>query len=757
MLYTGVSVESQLPSFIKEKNEELNGADVTLLVGSNSIEKVLNVLDKRTDVKTYESHDAVYYGAPKLSNLSKQDKEQSLGTIIMNLDETYEINRLKIIDEAVEKPENGVIVPYALKTGYDYQTGDELQIRVDDEKYVFQIVGFYENIIFASPSNTSMYQFFVYSKEYKKLSDTVTDMNRMIQINIDLKDGTLGTEFEQSFGKETKALLTAENDFLQVLPYETFQEGLSMFIDIIMVMLIAFSIILLLIALVVIRFSIIVHLEKNMKNIGSLEAIGYTTKQIKYSVMLEFFLVAAMGIIVGVVISIAGSAVVGSIVSSSIGLKWIGKISLISILIAVVINLGLIGAVTALAARRLKKITPLIALRSGIETHSFKRNPLPLEKSRFSLHFSIGLKNLLHNTKQNVVIGIIISLLVFAGTYAISMYYNFVVDNSSLMDLVGLETSEIQMEVVAKDYDWIKDEVSKLEGVRKVLDFTSEDMVLTDGKDESTVRVEISPDYSQLEVDTLIEGRDATHDNEIVVSNRTLDDLGLDLGDSVTVTGIGNSKEFLIVGVKQHINGLGRGASITLEGAKQLNPDYKIKTACIYLNDKSKVEDVIKTLNSKFKEVDKQIINVEETIDTVMNSLIMSVTAICILCAVVTIIIVVLILLLLIKVKILKEQTILGINKALGYTTGQLIRQILYSFLPVVVLGSVVGLILGLVLTNPFTAVLLASVGIMKASFITAYQYIILVPIGVVLLAAVTIVLVALRIRKITPNGLFDQ
>lgn len=755
MMYTGIGVESQLNEFVDIKNERLNGADSTLLVGKSSLDKVITLLNQRDEVSQYEVHDSVYYTSPKIRNITKQDKEKNLITIVLNANDPYEISQIPIIDEASEKLENGIIVPYILKTADHYETGDELEIKVDNHTHTYVIAGFYENVIFATPSNISMYQFFVNDSMFQTLREDVGESAKQSVINLRL-EGISSEEFERSFGLKFKSM-TEENDFLQILSYDTFKEGTTMFVNILMVILIAFSLILLVIALVVIRFSIIVHLEKNIKNIGSLEAIGYTTKQIKYALLLEFFMLTLGGILAGLAIAILTSSPVGNIISASIGLQWIGNISGLGIIISIIINLLMIIIVTAMTVSKLKRITPLVALRSGIETHNFKRNYIPLEKSKLNLNLAIGIKGLLFNRKQNIVMSVIISLLTFACVYAIGMYYNFVIDDSALLNLVGVETSEIQMSVDAKDYDKVIDKVKEMKEVTKVLDYNWEDMLLKNGEKESQVRLEITDDFSLLEIDTLMTGRLAEYENEIVVSNKTLADLGLELGDSVTVSSFGNEMQYLIVGVKQHISGLGKGASLTTEGVKRLKPNYKITMASIYLADGENVDAFIKKLNNEFSDVDKLIINIEESINTVMESFNGSVSALCIVCGGITIITVVLILLLLIKVKIIKEQKQYGIYKALGYTTSQLILHVGYSYLPVILLGGVIGLILGVLMSNPFSRMLLASNGIMKVNFIMPYQYIVFIPIGIVLISVVTILVSSLRIRRISPTKLFDQ
>ncbi|PWJ51059.1 FtsX-like permease family protein [Faecalicatena contorta] len=755
LMYTGITVKSQMEGFVDAKNEELSGADCTLLAGQPSMEKVLPILEQNKDISQYEIHDSIQYTSPKIRNQMREEKESNLMAIISNAEDTYNISRLSVIEEVSPIPDNGIIVPYILKVSNHYQTGDEMEIIVENQKYTFVVAGFYENVIFSSPSNLSMYQFFVYDSVFEKMRAEAGDASRQNLIHLNL-NGIEGGEFEQSFMHEFRSGGSDANEYLVLFPYDTLKQGVTMFPQILMVVLIAFSLILLLIALVVIQFSVTVYLEKNIKNIGALEAVGYTAGQIKCAVLLEFLLLTAIGTLAGLILAAAVSAPVGNMISASIGLRWTGSISGLAILASILVNLLLIITVTNITAGRLKKITPLTALRDGIETHNFKKNYLPLEKVGLPLNLSIGMKGLLYNGKQNAVMTVIISLLTFACVYAIGMYYNFVINDTAMLNLVGIPTAELQMWVDAKDYGRVMDRIGKKEEVHKLLDYNAEEMLLKSDEKEVQVRIEVTKDFSKLDTDTLMSGRQAQYDNEIVISNRTMEELELKLGDSVTVSSFGEEAQYLIVGVKQHINHLGRGASLTEEGVKRLNADYKIPMSLIYLTEGTDVDTFIKELNREFSGVDTQIVNVGETLSAVMESFHGSIFAICVLCGGITVVTVVLILLLLIKVKLLKEQKQYGIYKALGYTSSQLIMQVGYSYLPVILLGSLLGLAAGILMSNPFTQMLLAGNGIRKVSLIIPYQYAILVPAGVILVSAVTIWLTSLKIQRIVPIRLFD-
>lgn len=60
------------------------------------------------------------------------------------------------------------------------------------------------------------------------------------------------------------------------------------------------------------------------------------------------------------------------------------------------------------------------------------------------------------------------------------------------------------------------------------------------------------------------------YDNEVVVTNILADELGLKIGDTVTVANKNEKSEYIISGLNQNINDLGRCFSMSLEGAKKI-------------------------------------------------------------------------------------------------------------------------------------------------------------------------------------------
>ena len=172
-----------------------------------------------------------------------------------------------------------------------------------------------------------------------------------------------------------------------------------MTINIVATILVAFATIIVLVSLIVIRFRVSNSIEDGMANIGVLKAIGYTSRQILSSIILQFILIAFSASVVGIALSYVLMPFLGSIISTLSGLVWIQSFDLNINLVSIFLVVFCVVIVTLLSAFRVRKILPVAALRGGIQTHSFRKNHFPLEKAKGGLHFLLAIKSMLANIK----------------------------------------------------------------------------------------------------------------------------------------------------------------------------------------------------------------------------------------------------------------------------------------------------------------------------------------------------------------------
>ncbi len=760
LLYTGISVISKMDGFLDEKNEEQNGAHFTIVTNPGYEAEVNKVIKNGAGFDYVESEDSMCYISAAIRNNSKENHTESTSLIVFDMEHDRSISNMKIIDQGTTKKENSIIMPAYYKVAKGYKTGDRIEIQCQNKKYSYEIYGFSEDVMFSSPSNTTVLKYFVSSERFRDLYENDTRGFQQRCYHVRLTDRENTKDYEDYVIKEMSNQITDTNfDYSIIVNYSVMRTGTGFFIQIIMTIVSLFAILIITIAMIVIRFSIVTTIENNMANIGILEALGYTSRQLSLATLLEFLMVSVSGIISGLLLSGISANLLTSIISSSIGMIWKMKVDVFSAWMSIFIIFGMIMLVTLITARKYGKITPLDALRNGINTHNFKKNHMPIAQSKIDIHSTLGIKEMLYNKKQNAAILVIVALLSFVCVLVTSLYYNFVIDTNALVKLVGQEKPNIiityQPDIEMKDHvkrDQVFTEIKNIEEVGQAFAYTNDySLTVSKGKNEVSVNASICNETEKLTVDSVIAGRRPRYENEIMVTNIILNSLQAKLGDVIYVQTNGEKKEFLIVGVSQQITSLGHGVLIKEDGIHRFNPEFEMNSLYVYLKDGIKTEQMVVKLNDMYADSPFKVDNFDEYYNVVLSSFSSSLSTICIVFVMITVVIISLIIFMLVKMKLLKDGKRLGIYKALGYTTGQLIWQITMSFAPVISVGALIGVILGKMFANQAFVTMLSASGIVNSNLTISISLMISIFVFITVVSFLVTILCSLKIRKVEP------
>ena len=143
----------------------------------------------------------------------------------------------------------------------------------------------------------------------------------------------------------------------------------------------------------------------------------------------------------------------------------------------------------------------------------------------------------------------------------------------------------------------------------------------------------------------------------------------------------------------------------------------------------------------------------QSTIATVILAL----NAICIAIIVITIIIVVFVESLVIRAKIAREWRGMGISKALGQTSGGLITQIMFSNLPAILAGAIVGGMVAPFIGSTLVKAMFSLFAIQKVSFGIPFYYVLITIAGIIAVAILTSGTAGLKVRKIKAVAMITE
>jgi len=751
LLNVGMMVISSMNTFYDDKIEQLQDAHASVIINRTDYEpnqeKFLRTYAGVTKAETEEvlllESAAFPYGEGEMSN----------GIVLLNAESDRIISPLKLVQEQHIGETASIYLPYSFKTSGGHELGDSFTITYKDEKYHFRIGGFFEGTMLGS-NNMGMMKFLMPDAAYREMSDKLGGQAEATLLSAITEDSSLSPQLLNDFNHAFPQLYAVDRTgFYWSADIVMIKNSNTMTVNIIAMIVAAFALVIVLVSLLVIKFRVSNSIEDGMVNIGVLKALGYTSSQILSATLLQFMLITCSAGLVAVGVSYLGMPAFGGIASSLTGLVWVNYFNPFINLMSIAIVATLVMIVIVLSALRIRRLTAVAALRGGISTHNFKRNMLPIAEAKGGLQFILACKTLLANYKQMLMMTIIIAAVTYASVFSIVLYFNIAADKTAFIHLVGAETSDLIVQIKGgEDSRHIYEEIERHEGVDKVAWL---DVIPTklEGIEYYTF---VSEDYGKLNNNTVFEGRNPRYDNEIALTWLVAEQLHKEIGDTVVVEAGSGSYTYLITGLSQSINYMGQTAALTLTGVQHLFPDYAGTVLNVYLDDAHK-KSLIQALKENHGSAIADISDVDELLKSQTGMYVSAVFAVMVVILATTVLVVGLILYLVIKAMILKRKKELGILKAVGYTTLQLMHQMAWSFVPVVMIGVILGSVLGYFYTNPLLALLLSSAGIKSVHFTVNLALVSGLCAGLISAAYLVSLLVSMRIRKISAYSLITE
>lgn len=751
LLSTGISVISRMSTFYDDKIEQLGDPHISIIAKQSHYKPDYErFFTDNAQVKSTQTEPSIYVSGVRFSFGSA---EMTNGAAFMNADGNGRMAQLKFVEKLEDAGEGDIYVPYSFNVNGGYALGDPLTIRYQDQPFDFRIAGFFETTMMGT-SNIGAVKFMLPDASFSRLADRLGSSAESTMLSVILHDSRQSTsllsDFELAF-PETAVAMHAGDVF--TIDVESTKDGNSITINIISMILVLFAALIVAISLVVIKFRVTNMINDGIANIGVLKALGYTTQQILASISLQFMLIVLSSGAIGASASSAIRSIFGQMITSFTGLITPQNYDVVSNTASVLIVFALVALVVLISSLRIRRLHPVMALRGGLSTHSAKKNHFPLESATGGLQFTLALKAMFANMKQNLMITLIVIAMTFASVFSIVLYYNISQDKTAFLFLVGAETNNVELTTnEAADAYRLKAEIEKMDHVTKTVFF---DMTATK-LDERLIDITVVDDFDKLKNSMLIEGRHPKYDNEISISLKVSQMIDKEVGDTVTLESGETSRQVLITGMTQYMNNMGEAAYVTIPGMQQLMPYFKPNSINVYL-DGGDNASFIRDVKAKYGDAIDNALDIDELIESQSKEMMSALFVVMALILTITVLVVVLILYLVISTMILKRRREFGILKATGYTTFQLMSQIAYSFMPIIILGVGVGGALGCLYTNSMLEMLLSGGGVKNVAFIVKVPVMALMCAGLVVLAYLVSMLVACRIKKISAYGLITE
>ena len=654
------------------------------------------------------------------------------------------IGRIEIVEESTFT--SGVYLPMLYKTD-DIAIGKPIELSIGSHKKTYTVCGFFNSMMLGS-HNCGLTGIVLTEDLYTELENSgyapqatlcsirLTDRSKSVNYEASLKSA-VSEHYPNIIMLSNSYNLVSQSRYISQMICSGVVSAMAFFV--------------LLIVLVVIVSNIINYIQVNMKNLGALKAQGYTSRQLICSLLLQFLGVASVAAVTGIGLSYLLFPAVNAMMITQTGISYNMRFLPLPLIISLIILIGAVSLAVWGASNRIKRIEPIVALRSGIQTHNFRSNHVPLEKTNTPLNLALALKNTLSGLKHNITIGVTMLVLSLIVVFSGLMFNNMIMDITPFLNLIVGETADscinVQVEV-EKDF---LHEVSADNRVEKIYLYNSLNVSHVGG---SELLATLCDDFSKVNnQSTVFEGRFPKYDNEIAIAAKYAKENGFAIGDEIEIIANGKQEMYLICGFTQISNNLGRDCLLTRAGYERLgtltNTSYYIN-----LTNETDIDAFNLEMKEKYDGDVNTTINVRTTIEGAAGVYVSLMTMIVIAILVLSAVIITFVLYLLVRIMLNNKKLDYGILKALGFTTGQLILQTALSFMPTIILSSVVGLILSGLIINPLMSLFLSGIGVVKCTFTVPIGFITISGIGLVLFAFMMACLLSIKIKKIAPREL---
>lgn len=667
------------------------------------------------------------------SNFVFLEKEAALGR---------SVGKIEIVEDSSFT--SGIYLPMLYKTG-DVVVGKPVRISLSGQDVEFTVCGFF-NSAMAGSHNCSMAEMILTGDAYESLAATGAVYNA-VMCSVRITDKTKSEDYAAMLSNAVSAQYPGGFGVATSYALVTTSRYISQMIASSVISAMAFLV--LMIALIVMASNIVNYIQENMRDLGALKAVGYTSGQLAGALLLQFLGIWLVVALLGIGAAYCLFPGVNSMMIAQTGIPYEIHFLPLPALLTLVLLEGAVCLAVWLVCRRIKGIDPIAALRSGVQTHSFKRNFVPLERARAPLNLALALKTMLSGMKQNVTVCVTMLVLSLIIVFSGVMIENFIRDSTSAINLIVGETADSCISIPAEKEEEFLRAMEADDRVEKIYLYNSLSVWHEGGAE---LMATLCDDFSQVNnSDVCFEGRFPKYDNEVAVAMKYAGEKKMKIGDEITLETGGRKGVYIITGYTQITNNLGKDCLLTREGYERLE---KLQNLNYYLNLREGVsgaefnEDVASRIDVNI------YIDIGSVLEGATAVYISLMQAIVIAVLFLSLIIIIFVLYLIIRNLLSAKKREYGILKALGYTTGQLILQTALSFMPTVMISVIVGTVLSCIGINPLLSGFMSGLGIVKCTFIVPAGFTLAAGAGLVLATFLFACLLSLRIRNIAPKGL---
>ena len=692
-----VSITSALDNYFDIANVP-DFTTITLQKGTT--ENIEDVLDSIEEVDSYEIEELIAMSYEDFT-FHSSDEESGGSYFLTSFDEL----QLNIFDQnnnkITELNDGEMIIPQKVMNALKVEAGDKVTVDFEGVEKTFTIVGGCKDAMFGG-SGITLNRMMVTQSDYDKFA-TNNEIVNLYKGNVTYVQTDDAKAVEQEVNNhDCGIVLTGDRALFKVV--YTMDMILS-------AVLLIVSFCLIIISFVVLRFTIGFTLSEEYREIGVMKAIGIKDVKIRGLYMVKYMALSLIGALVGFVVSIPFAEMLLSSTSSCMVIENTNTLALNIVCALFIVALTLLFCFKCTG--KAKKFTPVDAIRNGETGKRFKRKGLlKLSKTHLKPSSFLSFNDVISNIKRFAII--ILTFTVCLSLVLIMVNTTNTLRGDGMVDYFGMAKSDIaytdsdkQMEYMIDDgKEALENDLAEVEKMLAENDMPAKcynemmfkfTVTYKDSNVKSNAFQGVNTTTDQY---NYTEGTAPQNTNEIAITKVVADNLGAEIGDTVTITQMEGEKDYIITAYFQTMVNMGEG--IRFHEDVELNYLQSSGTMAYQINFTDDPSDA--EIEERVEKV-KDLLDLEEVFtlkEYVNNSMGIAdaIDSMTYLILAIAMVIIILITVLMERSFIAKDRGEIALLKAIGFKDSSIIKWHSLRFVIVSIISTIISLATLLPLTN---------------------------------------------------------
>ena len=595
------------------------------------------------------------------------------------------------------QPKDGELwVPVCYNRDHTVQAGDKAVINGK----TFVVTGFVRDSQMNSTLASSK-RFVVSAGDYAQLKE-VGSVEYLIEFR--LKDLSDLSEFESAY---SASQMPANGP---TLSWPLFRMISAVSDGIMIAVILLVSVIVILIALLCIRFTLLAKIEDDYREIEVMKAVGIRVSDIQSIYLAVYAVLAAAGCIMGFLLSLALRGPLQESIRANLGESGNDGLSFLLGMAGTLLLFFFILFFIRRILKRFRRISPVQAIRQGSEQENVRGGKsLRLSKNRWlSANLFLAVKDIAARKRLYLTMLFVIILACFIMVVPQNLYHT--ISDSSFVTYLGVGRCDLRMDIqqteeLEEKAGSVGEYLKRDSAVETYAVFVTElfDQEQEDGTTEQ-IKVELG-NHGAFPLQ-YVDGKLPSRDSDIALSVLYAEEMDKKVGDKMILLTDKGEKQLTVCGIYSDITNGGKTAKAAFQPGTR---EAAWSTVCVNLKQPGVLAEKTEEYSRKFPYA--KVSGMEDYVAQTFGQTLRAVRTASVGAGFVAVVVTLLVILLFMKLLTAKDRYSIAVLKSVGFTGSDISRQYIWRSVLVVILGILLGSVLAGTLGERIAGAAISSLG----------------------------------------------